>query len=350
MADTEDRTEAPTSRRLERAREEGNVPVSREVGPAVALAGIALLLWLMGLSLPGLAQLAGLLRRALGPDSDAVLLAAPRAAMMCVLAILAPLFLLTLLASVLPVLAQTRFLLHGGALLPNLARINPSQGLARVFGPSSLFSVLRGVAKVTVFLVLAWHGVGPGLRALPRAMVLGLPAALGQGVSVLTRILFTAALVEGVGAGLDLFLTRRRHHQGLRMSRDEIRQESREANGNPEIKARIRRLRAQRARRRLAQAVQQATVVVTNPTHYAVALAYDQATRAAPRVVAKGMDEMAARIRALAEANNVPLVANPPLARALHRVELDAEIPAELYKAVAELIAYVWRLQGKARR
>jgi len=115
------------------------------------------------------------------------------------------------------------------------------------------------------------------------------------------------------------------------------------------VKGRLRQLRQQRARKRMMAAVPKATVVVTNPTHYAIALVYDRATGGAPRVVAKGVDAVAARIRAVAEENKVPLVANPPLARALFTVELDAEIPAEHFQAVAEIIAYVWRLRGSAR-
>jgi flagellar biosynthesis protein FlhB len=139
-----------------------------------------------------------------------------------------------------------------------------------------------------------------------------------------------------------------RHLRGLRMSRQEVREEHKELEGDPQIKARIKQIRFHRARKRMLAAVPRATVVVTNPTHYAVALAYDRARGGAPRVVAKGVDSMAARIRELAQDNRVPLVANPPLARALYRVELDTEIPAEHYKAVAEIIAYVWRLRGIA--
>ncbi len=349
MSESDDKTEAPTARRLQRAREEGNVAVSHEFGPALALAGVAALLRLAAPAPAAPALLGGLLRHAVGPDSDVMLHAAPAAAMLCLVGLVAPLFLLLILTAFAPVLLQTGFLLHAGALAPDLARISLRRGLGRVFGPHSLFAVLRGLAKAAAFLLLAWHTLGPACRALPAMAEIDLPAAIARGVRLIGALLFLAALVQGVGAGLDLLLTRRRHTNALRMSRDEIRQESREANGNPEIKARIRRLRAQRARRRLAQSVQRATVIVTNPTHYAVALEYNQASRAAPRVVAKGMDEMAARIRALAQEYKVPLVANPPLARALHRVEVDAEIPPELYKAVAELIAYVWRLQGKAK-
>jgi flagellar biosynthetic protein FlhB len=145
-------------------------------------------------------------------------------------------------------------------------------------------------------------------------------------------------------AGLDLLWARLRHARAMRMSKYDIRQEMKETDGNPAVKQRLRQLRRARARKRMMAAVPKAAVVVTNPTHYAVALAYERGTNAAPRVVAKGMDEVAARIRAVARDNRVPLVPNPPLARALYTVELDAEIPAEHFQAVAEIIAYVWRL------
>ena len=137
--------------------------------------------------------------------------------------------------------------------------------------------------------------------------------------------------------------------RSLRMSREEIKQESRESDGDPRVKARLRKLRMARARARMMAQVPKATVVVTNPTHYAVALAFDRAKQAAPRVVAKGADEVAARIREMAREHNVPLVSNPPLARALFRLELDTEIPAEHFQVVAEIIAYVWRLRGRVR-
>jgi len=153
---------------------------------------------------------------------------------------------------------------------------------------------------------------------------------------------------QAVIATLDLLYVRLHHMRSLRMSRQEIIDEHKEMEGDPRIKRRIRQIRVQRARRRMLKAVPKATVVITNPTHFAVALAYDRVRGGAPRVVAKGVDSMAARIRELAQDNRIPLVANPPLAHALYRVELDTEIPAEHYKAVAEIIAYVWRLRGMA--
>jgi flagellar biosynthesis protein FlhB len=156
-------------------------------------------------------------------------------------------------------------------------------------------------------------------------------------------VLVVLAAQAGIAAA-DYFWVTFRHNRNLRMSRHDILEEQKDTEGDPRLRARLRQIRSLRARRRMLAAVPKATVVVTNPTHYAVALAYDRAKHAAPRVVAKGMDSLAARIREVAEQNRVPVVANPPLARALYRVEVDADIPAEHYQAVAEIIAYVWRL------
>ena len=170
-----------------------------------------------------------------------------------------------------------------------------------------------------------------------------LARAAGPVLHVLMAVLAAQAGI----AVVDVFWVFLRHSRELRMSRHDIQEEQKETEGDPRVKARIRQIRTLRARRRMLAAVPKATVVITNPTHYAVALSYDRAKHAAPRVVAKGVDSLAARIREVAAANRVPLVANPPLARALYRVEVDTDIPAEHYQAVAEIIAYVWRL-GRA--
>ena len=156
----------------------------------------------------------------------------------------------------------------------------------------------------------------------------------------------TAALlvVQLVIAGLDVMWSRHRLQRRLRMSKQDLRDEHKENDGNPHVKARLRAIRRQRARQQMMQAIPKAAVVLTNPTHYAVALAYEQGSRSAPRVIAKGADEVAARIRALAREHRVPIVENKPLARALFTVPLDAEIPREHFQAVAAVIAYVWRL------
>jgi flagellar biosynthetic protein FlhB len=164
------------------------------------------------------------------------------------------------------------------------------------------------------------------------------------------QLALTLLGAQFVIAGADMWWVRHKHAKEMRMSKEDIRQEAKESDGNPHVKARLRQIRMSRARKRMMTAVPTATVVVTNPTHYAIALLYDREKGGAPRVVAKGVDEVAARIRELASEHRVPLVPNPPLARALYKVELDAEIPAEHFKMVAEVIAYVWRLRGRAAR
>ena len=172
-------------------------------------------------------------------------------------------------------------------------------------------------------------------------------------VDRLTRdLIHLCVLVLACQAGitlLDVGWVRFRFAKRMRMSAQEIKEEHKEAEGDPHLKAKLRQMRLARSRKRMMAAVPTATVVVTNPTHYAVALAYDRTKQSAPHVVAKGMDEVAARIRALATQHGIPLVANPPLARALHTLEVEAEVPAEHFQAVAEIIAYVWRLRGQAQ-
>jgi flagellar biosynthetic protein FlhB len=180
------------------------------------------------------------------------------------------------------------------------------------------------------------------LARWPLQDIHSVPQNLGR---VLTHVLYATLLVQGVIAGGDLLWVLYHHAKSLRMTKQDIRDEFREQEGNPHVKARIRRIGYARARRRMMTKVPTATVIVTNPTHYAVALAYDRASNAAPRVVAKGTDRVAAKIREIAEAAGVPAISNPPLARALYRLELDTEIPAEHFRAVAEIIAYVWRLK-----
>jgi flagellar biosynthetic protein FlhB len=212
-----------------------------------------------------------------------------------------------------------------------------------------LLEAAKSIFKLAVAGTAVWSVLKAAVPLLPAALFWE-PATLVErtGRQVL-HILVTLLAAQGVLAGADIVRARLKHASGLRMTRQEIRDEHKETEGDPHIKARIRRLRMQRARRRMLAAVPKAVVVLTNPTHYAVALAYERGSTGAPRVVAKGVDAMAERIRAIAREHRVPLVANPPLARALYPSQLDAEIPRELFQAVAEVIAYVWRLSARAR-
>ena len=344
-SDAESRTQAPSERRLLRAREEGQAPLSREL---VSLAGLAAAAVMLGTAVPALshallqrlhAMLAGLdvapaeaLRRA----ATAWAVGGLGFAAVCGLAGIAGVF------------AQTKFLVHGAALAPDLARLDPRKGLKKVFGGGNAVEAIKAVAKLGV---LAW-AFGRAMSSIAPVLA---EATLWTNEAFIDRLgrelLHLLLLVLGAQAGialLDASWVRWRFHQRLRMSREDVKEEARESDGDPRVKGRLRQLRQARARRRMLAAVGRATVVITNPTHFAVALAYERGGQAAPRVVAKGVDEAAARIRAAAEKAGVPLVANPPLARALYLVKLDAEVPAEHFRLVAEVIAYVWRLRGQA--
>ncbi len=345
MADHEDRTEAATPRRLDRARSAGQAPLSREVAGLAVLAAAAAVLGVVapvtfpvvGMDLAGLA--AGAHR--LTPMEGVAI--AGHAAVLAV----APFVAASLVAGSAAVLLQTGFLINLDALMPDLARLDPRRGLKRIAGPSTLFDTVKAILKLAIVGWAGWHalhGLWPGLATMLLRPPGQLPAEMARDIGALLLAMLGA---QAVLAGFDVARARIQHSRSLRMSRQELREEHKEIEGDPHIKARIKALRRQRARQRMMAAVPKATVVVTNPTHYAVALFYDRGRGDAPRVVAKGVDTMAARIRDLAQAHRVPIVANPPLARALHQVELDGQIPAEHYKAVAELIAYVWRLRTR---
>lgn len=351
-ADKEDRTEAASQRRLQRARDEGTVAVSPELSTLFLLGGTAALL---SLAIPGsLRALSASLTRLLGSigtlDDPSGIASALGVAGGALLRALAGIFAIAVGAAITATLMQTGFGFSVSKLQPDLSRLSLGKGWSRVFGASNLINAGKSLLKLALIGNALWRLLSGRRLVLLEAVTEGPGHLPGVLLSFVSSILMTALGVQGAIALIDLVLVRMRHASSLRMSRFELKEEAREADGNPEIKSKIRRMRMQRARYRMAKAVARATVVVTNPTHYAVALEYDRARSAAPRIVAKGVDEMAARIREVAAEHRVPIVANPPLARALHRLDLESDVPPEHYKAVAELIAYVWRLQGQARR
>ena len=345
MAEGEDRTQPASERRRQRARDEGQAPVSREVVLLARLAAAAAMLtWGAPPLTRGLAvRLHGMvLDMTAGPGT------ALQAAGTALLWTAGPVSAAVLLAGGAAVMLQNGGMLHGTALTPDLARLDPRRGLKRIFGLDAVMETLKSAAKAAMLGWAVWHAV---MGAVPDAMAAPFwrADALLDRVEFHLRHIFLVVLgCQAAIAAADLGWVRYRFAERLRMSRQELTNEHKESEGDPAHKGKLRALRRARARRRMMAAVPKATVIITNPTHYAVALAYERGTQAAPKVVAKGMDEVAARIRALAKQHGVPQVANPPLARALHELNLASEVPAEHFKAVAEIIAYVWRLRAKA--
>lgn len=341
--DAEDRTEAATPRRLERAREEGNVPLSKEAVGFASLGGATLA---AAIALPPmggelLAMLRGMLSGAHALDPFLALHEVLRTGLLAALPVAAG----ALIGGAAATLVQTGFLLRVAALMPDPARINPLAALKRLFSMDSVVELGRTLLKLALLGTALWRAVD--LAALQQALhrpAGGLLAEVGRHAF---RLMAAALIVYALLGTADMVWVRLRHARKLRMSREEMREESRESDGDPMVKARQRQIRMQRARRRMLAAVPKASVVITNPTHYAVALAYEAGQSAAPKVVAKGMDSLALRIREVAAQHGVPIVENPPLARALHRLEPDTEVPPEHWQAVAEVISYVYRLQGR---
>ncbi len=355
MADQDDaeRTESPTQKRLDDARKKGQVPRSRDLSTAaVTLAG--------GLGLYGLGRAVGdgllqMMRVGLtlsGPDAvdpDQMGIALASAVSRSALALAPILGLLVAAATIAPLaLGGWNFSLE--ALQPRFDRLNPVTGLQRVFSAKGLVELLKSLARFLVVAVVAIALLRHQFREFSELSSQPVEVGITHAMQMVGAAFLTLGGALVAIAMVDVPIVLWQHYRSLRMTRQEIRDESKEAEGSPEIKGRIRRMQQQLSRRRMMEQVPTADVVVTNPTHYAVALKYDEGRMRAPVVVAKGADLIAARIRELASENGVPLVEAPPLARALHAgCELGDEIPAQMYAVVAQLLTYVYQLRAARR-
>jgi len=351
MADTaQERSQQPTPKRIEEARRRGQVPRSHELTTAavVLIAGGGLHFFgvHVGRALHALMQSSLSLTREQALDESrivhALALESAQALYAC-----APIMGLTLVAALLAPLALGGWNLSFTALTPDFTRLSPVAGLQRMFSRRGLIELGKAFAKFAVVAAMAslflWSKSHElvGLGAEP------LPVAITHAAALSGDALLALAASLTVIAAVDVPWQLWNYTQQLRMSRAELREELRESEGSPEMKGRIRKAQQELARRRMMQEVPKADVVVTNPTHFAVALRYDEQRMRAPMVVAKGADEVAARIRDVAQQHRVPLFEAPPLARVLHRaVPLGAEIPASLYVAVAQVLTYVYQLRS----
>jgi len=344
--DTE-RSEDPTQKRLDEALERGDVAKSQEVNTwFVIAAGTLMLMAFSGSMATGIATtLRGLLANswAIRVDGRGFVNVVEKLGLEVVAATAIPLLLLAL-AAVGGNMVQHRLVWSAEALKPKLSKISPMAGFKRLFSKQALANFVKGLAKLaligTIMAALLWPE-----RFRLDALVLIDPASMltiTQSLSLKMMGAVVAALAL-IAAG-DYFFQYRQWFERQKMSFHEIKEEFKQTDGNPEVKAKIRQLRQARSRKRMMAAVPEASVVITNPTHYAVALKYERGMNA-PICVAKGVDLIARKIREVAGDHHIPIVETPPLARALHAtVEIDQEIPAEHYQAVAEVIGYVMRL------
>jgi len=345
----QERTEQATPRREEQAREKGQVPRSRELTAALVLLTASGGLLFLGSHMLG--DIEAVMREGLRIDrahifQDSSLIEALGKTTFDGLMAIAPLLLLIVLVALLTPLGVGGWVFSTQAFAFDWSRMDPISGLGRIFGSRGLMEMLKAFAKFSLLVAcvawLLWH-LAPRLTGLAAE-------PLGQGMEHAGQLMgwsflglsAVMILIAAVDAPFQIWS----HGRQMRMSRQEIREESKETEGRPEVKAKIRRLQQEMARRRMMAEVPKADVIITNPTHYAVALRYDQARMRAPIVVAKGADLISAQIRRLGTEFRVPTVSAPPLARALYfSTDLNQEVPAGLYLAVAKILAYIYQLR-----
>jgi flagellar biosynthetic protein FlhB len=352
MADDSDleRTEPATGRRLDEARAKGNIPRSRELNTFAILMAGGVGLMIMG---PKFAN--GLMDLAHQWFTfDHASLADPTLmwkhfmdAAIAMLNLFMPLLVVLLIAVLAAPLAIGGWLFSVEALQPDFGRLNPLKGITRVFSLTGLAELVKALIKTLVVGSVAYWVL---MNKKEEILSLAAEPISGSIPHLADMMAWTFVLITGAMAlivSLDVPFQLWEYYRKLRMTKEEVRQESKESEGDPMIKGRIRALQREAARRRMMAQVPKADVIVTNPTHYAVALMYREKEMRAPRVVAKGSYLLAQRIRELGEENNVPILETPPLARALYRhADLDQEIPAALFAAVAEVLAYVYQLRS----
>lgn len=351
MAEESDleKTESASPRRLEKAREEGDVPRSRDLATCTILLGGGLAFLMMGGSL--VRELRSMITGALTLSREEVfdmslLLERNIARIFEVIYAFSPIALMLLVIALASPLLIGGWLFSTKALQPNFGKMNPLSGLKNMLSTRSLVELFKAVGKTLLVGLVAWFVVQAQLDSI---MSLGMQSAKG-GIEHMGEIILVTFLATVGGlvviAAIDAPYQMWHYANKLKMTKEEVRQEHKDAEGNPEIKAKIRQQQREMARRRMMAEVPKADVVVTNPTRYAVALQYKEDSMGAPVVLAKGMGVIAANIREVADANGVPMLEAPPLARALYaHTELGDQIPQALYNAVAEVLAYVYQLR-----
>jgi flagellar biosynthesis protein FlhB len=350
-----DRTEKATPKRREQAREKGQVARSADAGGSLVMIAALFGLSILG---PGIANAgAESFRRILAGIADpakatstAGLEELLHEVLQTMLVTVGPIAGICVATGILAGVAQVGFHPSTKALAPDFRRINPISGMRNLLGPNTIFEALKAMTKVGAVAGVAALALLPSMGDLASQVGLS-PAALGKvlGSKAMSIAQHAAFAYLAIGV-IDLTWQRLRHNKQIRMTKQEVKDELRQYGVSAEVRGALRRRQMQAARARMMAAVPEADVVVTNPTHYAVALRYD-GSHPAPEVVAKGQDLIAAQIRRVAEENEVPIIPDPPLARALHgSTEIGQVIPEELYAAVAQVLAFVYRLAARKRR
>lgn len=349
--DDSQKTEDPTPKRIEEARKRGQVALSREVNNWMMLMAGTLLVGTVGPST--MAHLRDHLKVYIEKSYDFPQVPGGLSIVLgdsfwIVMGFLVLPFLVLMAAAFLGPFLQIGPLFAPEVIKPDISKISPIKGFSRLFSKRALMEFAKGIGKIALIAAVGVILLRPYFGRVDHMVGLPLPLLLDEIQGLVLRLLVGVLVVLVVIAVIDVLYQRHEHYKKMRMTKQELKDEYKQTEGDPHVKAKLRQLRAERARQRMMQAVPRADVVITNPTHYAVALQYKPEEMEAPVCVAKGVDDLALRIRKLAQEHNITIYESPPLARVLYdTVELEEMIPQDHYKAVAEVISYVFKLKGK---
>jgi flagellar biosynthetic protein FlhB len=350
-SESDDKTEEPSAKKLREARENGQVAQSREINTWVILFTAMILLSWVGMHVGETLSLN--LKQFIARPESFVMDKAGIANILVnmtkdFLSTMGPPLFIFFIGAGAASFIQIGPMFSAHSMVPNLDKINPMKGAARVFGSRAWIEFIKALVKMILVSAVGTIILIPIFSKAPALIGIDTSAMLEDLQNETHRLLIGVLSILAVFAGLDYGVQRFQLMKQLRMSKQELKDEYKQSEGDPHIKARLRELRMKRARKRMMANVPRASVIITNPTHYAIALEYNQEKSSAPIVTAKGVDRIALRIREVAKENDVPIVENRPLARAMYdNAELDEEIPEEHYKAVAQIISYVYSLKRR---
>jgi flagellar biosynthetic protein FlhB len=350
MADDQEKTEEPTSKKIEDARQEGNVPNSRDTTAVLTLfVAIVGVLLLSGYMEDRLLNLFRYLFSLQGMEINRVnLIDIAFTCMSEFLLIVLPLALMVAISGVIGTVSQFGFVFSTKVLVPDLTKLDPIKGLGNLFSLKKLLEGLKVTLKSFTALGIGFIFFFEFIKELPTVALFSIPDQLAWVHEKELILAFVMLFILFIYAIIDIVIVRKQYIEKLKMSKQEIKDEMKNMEGDPHIKGKIRQIQMQAAQKRMMASVPEADVVVTNPTHYAVAISYDEKKHRSPIVIAKGKDTIAVQIKKIARENGVHIVQNPPLARALYKeVDVDKPIPETLFAAVAEVLAYVYKMNKR---
>ncbi len=346
MADDQEKTEEPTSKKIEDARKEGNVPKSMDASSFLTLlVGIFSFIALFNFMQKHLVELYQYYQSFIGVElTKNIVIQISINTLKEIILVVMPLALLVAISGLLAGFLQFGFVFSSKPLTPNLSKMNPIKGLKNLLSIKKLVETIKIVLKVALVFLVAYYYLIDFTKELPSVVYLSIFKQLIW-LKEKSMILGAAILILFLVLALfDLFFVRYNYFKDLKMSKQEIKDEFKQMEGDPQTKARVKKIQMEMSKKRMMQEIPEADVVITNPTHFAVALRYDKEKEDAPKVIAKGMNHLALKIKEIARAHDIQIVENPPLARELYKkCELSETIPENLYKAVAEVLAFVYK-------